>query len=80
MSRATPPVRKFTHAVRSISSSANTGRPSGLLDSQSRSSRYLPRKVLDLKAECSKRQLKTTGSKAEVISSTILELEYANIR
>lgn len=65
MSRVTPPVNKFAQAVRRISSTANAGRPSGLLDSQARNA-YLPRPKSDLKAECIKRQLNTSGSKAEV--------------
>ncbi|KAH9223709.1 hypothetical protein DL95DRAFT_379723 [Leptodontidium sp. 2 PMI_412] len=67
MSRVTPPVTKFTHAVRSISSSANAGRPSGLLDAQSRASRYLPRNLKDLRAECKKRQLNPIGNKIELV-------------
>ncbi|KAK0106991.1 hypothetical protein ONS95_003706 [Cadophora gregata] len=67
MSRITPPVTKFTHAVRSISSSANAGRPSGLLDAQSRASRYLPRNLKDLRAECKKRQLNPIGNKNELV-------------
>jgi len=67
MSRVTPPVTKLTQAVRRISSSANASRSSALLDSQSRQSVYLPRKASDLKQECSKRQLKTTGTKAELV-------------
>ena len=69
MSRITPPVTKFTHAIRMISSSANVGRPSGILASNAGSNVYLPRKTSDLKAECVKRQLKTSGSKTEVIPS-----------
>jgi len=67
MSRVTPPVTKFTQAIRRISSSANAARPSGLLDSEARTSAYLPRKISDLKAECAKRQLKTSGSKSELV-------------
>jgi len=67
MSRVTPPVTKFTHAIRGISSSAKAGRPSGLLDSQARQNAYLPRNLRDLKTECSKRQLKTAGSKGEIV-------------
>ncbi|PQE27529.1 SAP domain containing protein [Rutstroemia sp. NJR-2017a BBW] len=70
MSRITPPVTKFTHqlqSIRRISSSA-TAAHSNILDSQVRSSVYLPRKLSDLKAECSKRALQTTGSKSELIS------------
>ncbi|KAH7356543.1 hypothetical protein BKA65DRAFT_209056 [Rhexocercosporidium sp. MPI-PUGE-AT-0058] len=67
MSRVTPPVTKFTHAVRSISSSANAGRPSGLLDAQSRASRYLPRNLKDLRAECKKRELNAVGNKIELV-------------
>ena len=63
MSRVTPPVTKLTHAVRRISSSAQASHSSILLDSNSN---YLPRSIKDLKAECSKRQLKTGGSKSEV--------------
>jgi hypothetical protein len=63
MSRITPPVTKLTHAVRRISSSAHAPHSSTLLDSNSR---YLPRSIRDLKAECSNRQLKLTGSKSEV--------------
>jgi hypothetical protein len=66
MSRVTPPVTKFAHALRTISSSANAGRPSGLLDSQARASKYLPRNARDLRAECKLRQLKSSGNKAEV--------------
>ncbi|KAH8685984.1 hypothetical protein BGZ60DRAFT_426438 [Tricladium varicosporioides] len=66
MSRITPPVTKFTQTVRRISSTANNGRPSGLLDSQARNA-YLPRPKVDLKMECSKRQLATHGSKAELV-------------
>jgi len=70
MSRITPPVTKFTHqlqSIRRISSSAAAAH-SNILDSQVRSSVYLPRKLSDLKAECSKRALQTTGSKSELIS------------
>jgi hypothetical protein len=74
MSRVSHPMAKFTHTARRISSSANAGRPSGLLDSQSRSSPHLPRKASDLKAECRKRQLKTASSKAEVRSRVLIEL------
>jgi hypothetical protein len=63
MSRVTPPVTKLTHAVRRISSSAHASHSSILLDSNSH---YLPRSIRDLKAECSKRQLRTAGSKSEV--------------
>jgi len=66
MSRITPPITKLTHSLRRISSSHHVGRPSGLLDSQARANAYLPRNIKDLKAECSRRQLKTIGSKAEV--------------
>lgn len=52
---------------RSISSSANAGRPSALLDSEARASRYLPRSIKDLRAECKKRQLAARGSKAELV-------------
>ncbi|RFU28694.1 hypothetical protein B7463_g7664, partial [Scytalidium lignicola] len=68
MSRVTPPVTKLTQAVRRISSSANASRPSALFDSQSRQSVYLPRKLSDLKEECSKRQLKSSGTKAELVN------------
>jgi len=67
MSRVTPPVTKFTHTIRRISSSANAARPSALLDSQAIQSAYLPQKLSDLKIECGNRQLKTTGSKAELV-------------
>jgi hypothetical protein len=68
MSRITPPVTKFTHILRrSISSSANAGRPSGLLDSQARASRYLPGKLKDLKAQCSSRGISKNGNKAELV-------------
>ena len=66
MSRVTPPVTKFAHALRRISSSANAGRPSSLLDSQARASRYLPRNLKDLRAECKQRKLNSSGNKAEV--------------
>lgn len=64
MSRITPPVQKFSHAVRSMSSTAS--RSASVLDRSRHASQYLPRKMADLKAECSKRQLNTTGSKSEV--------------
>ncbi|KAM3072268.1 hypothetical protein ACMFMG_009081 [Clarireedia jacksonii] len=70
MSRITPPVTKFTHqlqSIRRISSSA-TAAHSNILDSQLRSSIYLPRKLSDLKEECGRRALQTTGSKSELIS------------
>jgi len=70
MSRVTPPVNKFAQAARRISSTANAGRPSGLLDSQARSA-YLPRPKNDLKAECIRRQLKTGGSKAELVERLV---------
>ncbi|RDL37932.1 Uncharacterized protein BP5553_05365 [Venustampulla echinocandica] len=66
MSRVTPPVTKLAQAVRRISSTQTANRSSTLLDSQARSA-YLPRSRLDLKAECSKRQLKTNGNKAELV-------------
>jgi hypothetical protein len=66
MSRVTPPVTKFAHALRRISSSANAGRPSSLLDSQARASRYLPRNLKDHRAECKQRKLNSSGNKAEV--------------
>ena len=69
MSRITPPVTKLTYALRRISSSANAGRPSGLLDSKARASRYLPRNLKDLRSECKQRQLNSIGNKAEVIKS-----------
>jgi hypothetical protein len=53
--------------LRRISSSANAGRPSSLLDSQARASRYLPRNLKDLRAECKQRKLNSGGNKAEVI-------------
>jgi hypothetical protein len=65
MSRVTPPVTKFTHALRRISSSANAARPSALLDS--RASRYLPRNLKDLRAECKQRKLNSSGNKAELV-------------
>jgi hypothetical protein len=67
MSRVTPPVTKFAHALRKISSSANAGRPSGLLDSHARASNYLPRKLVELRAECKHRQLNSSGNKAELV-------------
>ncbi|KAL2073720.1 hypothetical protein VTL71DRAFT_11046 [Oculimacula yallundae] len=67
MSRVTPPVTKLVHAARNISSSATASRPSGLLDAQSRASRYLPRNLKDLRAECSKRQLNANGNKIELV-------------
>ncbi|KUJ15677.1 uncharacterized protein LY89DRAFT_91678 [Mollisia scopiformis] len=66
MSRVTPPVTKLTHAVRRISTSSKAARPSTLLES-SRSSRYLPRNTKALKEECKKRQLNSTGNKAELV-------------
>jgi len=62
-------VTKATQLIikRGISSSANSGRPSGLLNSEARESIYLPRKLSDLKTECSKRSLKTGGSKADLV-------------
>lgn len=67
MSRITPPVTKFTHTLRrSISSSAYAGHPSSLLNSQASASRYLPRKLKDLKTECQNRGISKTGNKAEV--------------
>lgn len=66
MSRVTPPVTKLTHAVRRIHTSAKAARPSTLLES-SRSSRYLPRNTKALKEECKKRQLNSTGNKAELV-------------
>ncbi|KAE9378013.1 hypothetical protein N431DRAFT_452159 [Stipitochalara longipes BDJ] len=65
MSRVTPPVTKFAHALRKISSSANAARPSSLLDS--RASRYLPRNLKDLRAECKQRKLNSSGNKAELV-------------
>ncbi|CZS98504.1 hypothetical protein WAI453_005763 [Rhynchosporium graminicola] len=67
MSRVTPPVTKFVHTVRSISSSATASRTSGILDAQSRASRYLPRNLKDLRAESSKRQLNANGNKIELV-------------
>ncbi|TVY38484.1 hypothetical protein LSUB1_G002317 [Lachnellula subtilissima] len=66
MSRVTPPVNKFAQGVRRISSTANAARPSGLLDSRARNV-YLPRPKTDLKEECMRRQLKTSGSKSELV-------------
>ncbi|PBP25036.1 hypothetical protein BUE80_DR003976 [Diplocarpon rosae] len=60
MSRVTPPVSKLTHALR-------RGISSGLLDSQSRAARYLPRNVRDLRAECKKRSLNGLGNKNELV-------------
>ena len=56
MSRITPPVHKFSHAIRSMASSPL--RPSALHERAWHTSQYLPRKVADLN---------TTGSKSEVI-------------
>lgn len=67
MSRITPPVHKLTHAVRSMSSTA-TRRSASALDHSRHTSQYLPRKLAELKAECSQRELNTNGSKSEVIS------------
>ncbi|KAH8821014.1 hypothetical protein F5884DRAFT_766270 [Xylogone sp. PMI_703] len=67
MSRVTPPVTKLTQAVRRISSTASAARPSTLFDTQARQSVYLPRKLGDLEEESSKRQLKTSGTKAELV-------------
>jgi len=67
MSRVTPPVTKLTHAVRSLTSSAQAARPSTLLNSHAQHAKYLPRRLSDLKAECSRRQLKTSGSKSELV-------------
>jgi len=67
MSRVTPPVTKFTQAIRKISSSATVAHPSGLLAAQVRTSALVPRKLSDLKAECNQRQLKTTGSKTDLV-------------
>lgn len=82
MSRVTPPVTKLTQAVRRISSSPNASKSSALLDSRARQSVYLPRKLADLKEECSKRQLKTSGTKAEVCSQPplILNALWARFR
>lgn len=63
MSRVTPPVHR---AIRSISSSAHSARSSALLDSQTRQAQYLPQRHSELKAECVRRQLKTSGSKGEL--------------
>ncbi|TVY55257.1 hypothetical protein LSUE1_G010053 [Lachnellula suecica] len=63
MSRVTPPVTKFTQAVRRISSTANASRPSELLSRNA----YLPRPKSDLKDECTRRLLKTSGSKVELV-------------
>lgn len=63
MSRVTPPVTKFTHILRrSISSTANAGRSSVLLESQARG-RYLPHHAEDVNVT---QNLKKNGSKAEV--------------
>ncbi|RDW91186.1 hypothetical protein BP5796_02351 [Coleophoma crateriformis] len=67
MSRVTPPVTKFTHAMRALSSTSHLGHPSLLLDSQARQALYLPRSLKDLKAECSRRNLKAIGSKVELV-------------
>ncbi|CAL3967265.1 hypothetical protein PZA11_003618 [Diplocarpon coronariae] len=60
MSRVTPPVNTITHALR-------RGISSGLLDSESRASRYLPRNLKDLRAECKKRSLNAMGNKTELV-------------
>jgi len=67
MSRVTPPVTKFTQAIRSISSSAQAARPSGLLDSQTRQAAYLPSSVSHRKVECTKRELQTNVTKADLV-------------
>lgn len=72
MSRITPPVTKLSHAIRGMSSSAT--RASNVLDQSRHVSIYLPRAVPSLRAECEKRQLKSNGSKLEVITPLKIEL------
>lgn len=67
MSRVTPSSAKITQAIRGISSTACPARSSALLDSPARHAAYLPRRVTDLKVECSKRKLPTSGTKAELV-------------
>lgn len=73
MSRVTAPIAKITRATRGISSSTHPARSSALLDS-ARLSAYLPRRLTDLKVECSNRKLPTSGTKAEVCNVYIIEL------
>ncbi|KAI9739441.1 MAG: hypothetical protein M1818_005129 [Claussenomyces sp. TS43310] len=67
MSKVTLPVAKFTHAIRGISSSSHTARSSALLDSPARHAAYLPRRLADLKTECKRRRLPTSGTKAQLV-------------
>jgi len=69
MTRVTRTLPKLTNGVafRSISTSASTRSPSNLLNTSSESS-YTPRKLSELKLECQNRQLKSNGSKAELIN------------
>jgi len=71
MSRVTPPVTKVVHAIRNISSSAQAARSSVLLESHTQQAKYLPRRLADLKSECNKRQLKTAGSKSELVDRLV---------
>lgn len=66
MSRVTPPVTKLTHAIRSMSSSANRSSIT-IIENSRHVSIYLPRKLSELQAECSKRQLNTKGSNLELV-------------
>jgi len=63
MSRVTPPVTKINHAIRRISSSA---RSASFIDQSRHVSIYLPRKLSELRNECSKRKLDSNGNKLEL--------------
>jgi len=71
MSRVTPPVKRIVHTIRNISSSAQAARSSILFESHAQQAKYLPRKLADLKSECGKRQLKTSGSKSELVDRLV---------
>ncbi|KAG0645963.1 hypothetical protein D0Z07_7720 [Hyphodiscus hymeniophilus] len=69
MSRITPPVHRFNHAIRSMSSTV--ARSSGHLEHSRHTTQYLPRKLAELEAECTKRQLNTRGLKTELVERLV---------
>jgi len=70
MTRVTRTLPKLTNGVafRSISSSASIRHPSNLLSSSGGQTSSLPSKLSELKLECQKRQLESSGSKTELIN------------
>jgi hypothetical protein len=69
---------RVTAPVRRIHSNGTAASPSALLDSSSRYAVYIPRMVTDLRAECKRRGLTSSGKKSDVVNPVDKFTVYAD--